>query len=106
MSVAFYFGGHRPPLQLIRLLDLACKTALPRPSVFTNGTRRGPQRHQSHHRFDEEERPLGLRDGERWFSPEAAKRRRPTDYFRARNCLAVSNAGCFKRPARCGISLG
>src|SRR6266536_4846504 len=58
-----------------------CLTLLPKPiylnaSTLSIGARLGthrPQRNQSHHRFDEKERPFGLRDREGRLSSQASK---------------------------------
>ncbi len=63
-------------------LDLDSKTALPKRPVSWRS--RGTQRHQGRHRFDEEERLVGLRDGERRVQAEVAKRRRRPDVVCAR----------------------
>src|SRR6266700_1519653 len=58
-----------------------CLTLLPKPiylnaSTLSIGARLGthrPQRNQSHHRFDEKERPFGLRDRKERLSSQAPK---------------------------------
>src|SRR5438309_8385578 len=73
--------GHRPPQQFVDLTSpgkpLYVNASLSSPGKL----RRGPKRHQSPDRFDEEERSLRFRDGEGWLSYQTAKRfGRPTDH--------------------------
>ena len=51
-------------------------------SPTRKGSAFGTQRYQSHHRSDEEKRPLRFRDGEGRLPPEAAKGRGRTNHFR------------------------
>ena len=86
-------GGNRSTSSIIGLLicpvlgakprlDPGIKTALPNVLPTRKGSAFGTQRHQSHHRSDEEKRPLGLRDGEGRLQAQAAKGRGRTDDFR------------------------
>src|SRR5207237_1143376 len=77
----------------VDLTSVAKPLYLNGPESRTKGRRLGSQRHQSHHRFDEEERSLGVRDGEGRLSIETAKgSRRSTGRLRAGDNAAVTRS--------------
>ena len=74
--------------------------AQPRPRSHHLGT----QRHQSRHRFDEEKRPVGLRNGEGRVPAKAAKRKRPAGL--QRGCADAIGSGAGHASQRRGRSAG
>src|SRR6266403_6043098 len=84
---------------MIRLLDLGRKTALPKRPA-SNTTYLGTKRHQSRYRPHEEERFVGLRNGEGRIQVEVTKRRRRPNRFRRAgqrlSCISPTGAGASR----------